>query len=148
MITYNTWSSLTVFCRQIIHEVQDISPEIDLIDWEAHANIHELPAKDLIGTASIAIEEESSHFFRISFTVGVSTFQDEGLFRHRKIIGKLFEGLRPERTLTYFDAEQAAPVSWMKIVDGTSLAPLTNASPRAFQFIQAEAVLDPYQGNS
>lgn len=145
LVAQNAWTSVTVFARQMI---ELYAPEAQLIDWEAFSSIQELPATDLIGPASFGIDERSPEIFDVVFTIGVSTFDDTSLFRHRKLMAQIFEELRPTKTLTVFDAETARPYSWMKIVNGTSLAPVANAQTRAFQFIQAQGLLDPLAGAS
>lgn len=145
MIALNVWTSIIVLCKQMISECGE---DVSLIDWETRSDIHELPATNLLGPATIAIEEQSSNMVQVSFAIGVSTFQDASLFRLRKLIAQVFERLRSQGTITYFDAKTSAPTSWLRIVDGTTMEPMSGAEARSFQFVSASAWLDPMEANS
>lgn len=142
----NLHSSLTVFAQGLIADRQLLYPDvpIEFIDWEAHANIMELPETDLIGLTAITLTEESPHMFQGSFTLGVSSFAtDKNLFRLRSYVGKGFSAMRPECKIPFYDEAAASQIGWLYVVDGTTILPMTKADARPLQFIQAGFVFEP-----
>lgn len=141
----NLHSSLVSFAQTIIEDRKELYPDvlIDFIDWEAHANIHELPDKDLIGLTAVTLTEEDPEMFSGSFTVGISTFaNDKNLFRLRNYVGKAFSEMRPLKRVPLYDAENCLQLGWLHIVDGTTVMPMTKADARPLQFIQCGFVFD------
>ncbi|MCV0350192.1 MAG: hypothetical protein K5863_08955 [Nitratireductor sp.] len=148
MVDYeNVWVSITAYVKQqmdmIVANGLSKVDGIGMIDWEDHANIEELPPKHLVGPASLAVEEESQNIYRVSFTVGLGSFNDQGLFKHRKMITLLSQSLSTGKRMSLFDAATSQPYSWIRLVDGTTVAPMSKSKNRAFQVIQAEALVDP-----
>ncbi|TPJ51672.1 MULTISPECIES: hypothetical protein [unclassified Mesorhizobium] len=147
MAYMNVWTSVAAYVNQQIQMIaaNDITPleSMQMFDWEAHANIEEAPALHLIGPASLAIDELSNGIYSATFVIGVGSFKDDGLFVHRAMVDFLFKSLKSGTRLSVFDSKTEQPYSWLKIVDGTSVAPMTKANTRALQFIQAEALVDP-----
>ena len=146
MITRNIWSSIVVLTKQLIAEMAAEYPnsKIEFIDWEAHANINELPNCDLVGPTAMTITEHSPSLVSVSFAIGVSTYQDDkNLFRHRDYIGRVFERLRPESTFSYFDSEASLVKSVLIATDGTMLSPMTKSESRPWQYVQCECLLQP-----
>lgn len=143
----NVWTSIAAYINQQIQMIaaNGITPEESMLmfDWEDHANIEEAPAKHLIGPASLALDEISNGIYSATFVIGVGSFNEEGLFVHRRMVDFLFKSLKSGTRLSVFDSETEQPYSWLKIVDGTAVAPMTRANTRALQFIQAEALVDP-----
>ncbi|RWP44299.1 MAG: hypothetical protein E5X41_13120 [Mesorhizobium sp.] len=143
----NVWTSVAAYVNQQIQMIiaNGITPanSLQMFDWEAHANIEEAPALHLIGPASLALEESSSGIYHASFVVGVGSFNDEGLFVHRKMVDFLFKSLASGTRMSVFDSETEQPYSWMKVIDGTTVAPMSRSNQRSMQFIQAEGLVDP-----
>ncbi|WP_454287258.1 hypothetical protein [Rhizobium arsenicireducens] len=142
----NLWGSGVNLANEIIDNRRLIYPAstITFIDWEAHANIHELPETDLIGTTAITITEEEPEVFSFSFTLGISTFGDDGnLFRLRNYVGEAFRRLRPGLQIAYCDRITAEQLGWLHIVDGTVVLPMTRADARPLQFVQCQGIIDP-----
>ncbi|MBN9548145.1 MAG: hypothetical protein J0H31_04480 [Alphaproteobacteria bacterium] len=143
----NVWTSIAAYVNQQIQMIaaNGIAPAdmLQMFDWEAHANIEEAPAKHLIGPASLALDEVTDGIYSATFVIGVGSFNDEGLFVHRRMVDLLFKSLKTGTRMSVFDSQTEQPYSWLKIVDGTAVAPMTKANTRALQFIQAEALVDP-----
>ncbi len=143
----NVWASVAAYVNQQIQMIaaNGIAPAdmLEMFDWEAHSNIEEAPAVHLIGPASLALEEVSNGIYHVAFVVGVGSFNDEGLFTHRQMVSHLFKCLQSGTRLSIFDHKTSQPYSWMKLIDGTAAAPMTKATQRALQFIQAEGLVDP-----
>jgi len=148
MIQYeNTWLSITAYIKQqmdmIVANGICLAPEIQMMDWEDQANTEELPAVHLVGPASMALEEESQNIYRVTFTVALGSYDDKGLRKHRRMIDVLAKAFGTGSRITLFDAADERPYGWMKVVDGTTIAPLAKSNTRAFQTIQVEGLVDP-----
>lgn len=145
MIYENLHGSIVAFTNNIIEDRKALHPEgnIDFVDWEAHANIHELPERDLIGTTAIAFTEEEPGVFTGSFTIGVSTYaSDKNLFRLRNYVGEVFRRLRPESKIPFYDRETLEQLGWLYIVNGTTVLPMTKADIRPLQFVQCRIIFE------
>lgn len=147
-MTYmNVWASVAAYVNQQIAMIAangiTSADSMQMFDWEDHANIEEAPAKHLIGPASLALEETSNGIYLATFVIGVGSWSDEGLFVHRQMVDLLFDSLKSGTRLSVFNHKTSEAYSWMKITDGTTVAPMTKSNQRALQFIQAEALIDP-----
>lgn len=142
----NFWGSIVSFCNDVADSRKVLYPTVDIeyIDWEAHANIQELPDADLIGSTAVTFTEEAPEIFSMSFTIGVSTHaSDKSLFRLRNYVGEIFSRLRPGQQIPFYDSVTAAQIGWLNITDGTMVMPMTRADVRPLQFIQCHGVIDP-----
>ena len=146
MIVADVWGSIIKLTNGMILDFKADYPLVDirLIDWEAHANLNELPDADLIGPTALAISEEAPELFRVSFAMGVSTYQtDTNLFRMRDYLGRIFERLRYNRKIDVYDANTAVKKGQLYITDGTTLTPMTRAEVRPFQYVQVDCLSEP-----
>lgn len=146
MIYENLHGSLVNFVNDVIDDRKQAHPgeAIEYIDWEAHANIYELPDVDLIGTTAITFTEDEPEVFSGSFTIGVSTYaSDKNLFRLRNYVGEVFRRLRPGSKVPFYDRETLEQRGWLYIVDGTVVMPMTKADVRPLQFVQCQMVFEP-----
>lgn len=134
----NIWASLVNFCNDVLE-----GKDAQYVDWEAHANLHELPEGDLIGTIAITFTEEAPELFSGSFSIGVSTqTNDVSLFRLRSYVGEVFSKLRPGMQIALFDRESMIQLGWLHVVDGTHVMPMQRADARPLQFVQCNFVFD------
>jgi hypothetical protein len=141
----NVWASLTVFANERITALKDTDPSYDIryIDWES-ANVNELPDSDLIGPTAVTIEDEGQEQISVTFAIGVSTYtSDTNLFRLRRFVGSVFEAMRPEKQINYYNAELAVQRSKFVVTGGTLIAPMTRMDVRPWQFVQAAVLLVP-----
>lgn len=68
---------------------------------------------------------------------------DKNLFRQRDYIARIFERLRPESKITYYDATQATTKSVLIVTDGTMVAPMSKSEARPWQYVQCDCLLQP-----
>ena len=142
----SVWGSITRFSNMLITDLRTINADGDLsfIDWESHANINELPDKDLLGPTAMTITENSSQMFEINFAIAVSTYSsDKNLFRMRSYLAEAFERMRTQKQLKVYDSQTAAALGYMVFIDGTMIAPMSRADVRPWQYVQATALLEP-----
>jgi hypothetical protein len=146
MIYENAWASVVVFAQQLVAEVKALNPGvlIEFCDWDAHANMMELPNADLIGPLSLAVTEHSTDMISVSFAIGVSTYvSDKNLFRQRDYIARAFEKMKAQQKITYYDAQSASQESVLVMTNGTTATPMSKAEVRPWQYVQGEALLVP-----
>lgn len=142
----SVWASLVNFSRGIIAEEKAKYPQvpIEFIDWEAHANIHELPDTDLIGPTALTITEHSPQMFEVNFSIAVSSYEtDKNLFRLRDYLSTAFEKLRPLEQIKIYDSATAQEVGYLIMANGTFMAPMSRAETRPWQYVQATGLLEP-----
>lgn len=144
MMIEDVWASVVKVCQEIIQDVKDIYPDnqVEFVDWEAHANIAELPNCDLIGPTALSLTEQSPGLSDAVFAIAASTYGDDtNLFRQRKIMSMIFERMRPTKQMKIYDAGSALEKGFMVFTDGTTLVPMTRSEARPWQYVQAQALL-------
>ncbi|RWB08784.1 MAG: hypothetical protein EOQ39_18775 [Mesorhizobium sp.] len=144
MVIEDVWVSVVKVCQGIIEDVRDLYPDVQVnfIDWEAHANIAELPNSDLIGPTALAFTEQSPGLSDATFAIAASTYADDtNLFRQRKIMSLIFERMRPMKQMKVYDAGSALEKGFMIFTDGTTLVPMTRSEARPWQYVQGQALL-------
>lgn len=140
----NTWSSIVALCNEFIVQFKAEYPqtEIKLIDWES-ANINELPNADLIGPASLFIRDHGEQI-EVNFAIGVSTYTgDTNLFRHRTMVGAIFDRLIPEMKVDYMESDTVSKTSVLVCTEGTMISPMSKMDTRPWQYVQVSSWLLP-----
>lgn len=132
MIITDAWGSLVRFLK-------DAYPDWTYVDFEDHADLQQIPEVDCIGLAGLgAIAEEGTD--TIAFSVGVSSFNDKNLFRHRAVVADLYEQWRRGGSqVPLLDADTATMKGCLVLTEGLTLAPMSRADMRPFQIITAKA---------
>ena len=142
----SVWGSIVHFSNTLITDLKERRAEgnLSFLDWESHANIHELPDTDLLGPTAFTVLEMSPQMFEITFAIAVSTYSsDKNLFRMRDYLSEAFERMRPNQQIKVFDDRTAQAVGYMIFTDGTMIAPMSRAETRPFQYVQGSALLEP-----
>lgn len=140
------WGSITALTNEIITEMAAAHPEatIQFVDWEAHANIEELPDVDLIGPTALTFMEITPEMWDVNFSIAASTYKsDENLFRMRHYMSHVFERLRPTRQVQIYDDLTAERFGYLVVTDGTGLMPMTRSTTRPWQYVQVNGLLEP-----
>lgn len=123
-------------------------PGCQFLDWDEHANIHELPESDLAGPAGIGMVDEGGGLYSIVFSIGVSTQNDPSLFRLRQMMSELYGLLSPGQQIALYDHEQNAPLSWMIVQSPVAVTPVTRTEVRPLQFIELQATVNPFAAST
>lgn len=116
--------------------------DLEIVDFDAHADDSTLPTKDLLGLSSFSAETDG--FTYVMVLVGVSTYNDFNLVRHREIISALYEKVRPESTHKVYNATTGAVKGFMKVDGGIKLMPISNSNARPLQFIAVAFATDSF----
>jgi len=116
--------------------------QLGFVDWDEHAELHELPSGDLLGIAGCGMTNDEG-LYEVIFGMAASTQNDAGLYRLRKMVSILYGRLRPGENLTLYNSETAEPLTYIQIKSPQSLAPITRAETRPFQALEFIAAIDP-----
>lgn len=143
MIHYNALMSIFKFSRDFIDELagEGVATPTFMF-WDAHSEVHELPSVDLLGPGGFTISVDD-RIHTVTCAIGSCPFEDTNLFRHSKIMSLLYERLQPGEQIQLIDYNTGLPLSWMVIINGTEVMPVTRAETRTYQFIQFSALLNP-----
>lgn len=126
----NFHSSILKFCKDF-----GSANSLSLIDYEAHANIHELPESDLVGPGDFEVINDEGLFY-ITTLIGVSTFNDTNLGKLRRTIDLLFEALKPDTVIPWYYADNASLGGTMKVRGPITVMPvMRQAQNRPLQFV-------------
>lgn len=122
-------------------------PNATYINWDAHAEIEELPSGDLIGLAGVGMAEDEAGIYEIVFGVMIGTEQDENLHRLTRCMSRLRALFVPETRMTVYtvsdDGLSAVPDSWMVTKTPMAITPVSRAEVRPVQALEVRALLDP-----
>lgn len=126
-----------------------LSETSEYVDWDAHAQVSELPTENLlIGPAGFGLTEETTGMYEVVFSFGVSTYNDPNLFILRSVTSKLFGKLKVGQTIPIYDADTAEIISSMVIKTPRGITPVSKAEIRSLQFIELVGLLEPYGASS
>jgi hypothetical protein len=145
------WGSIVKHTQGLITELNTQWPlaSIQFVDWEAHANIEELPDVDLIGPTALTFMEVSPQMYDVNFSIAVSTYKtDENLFRLRSCISKIYESLRPTKQVEIFENGTINSIGYLVCQDGTAILPMSRALTRPWQYVQVNGLLEPALGET
>jgi hypothetical protein len=107
----------------------------DFLDFEAHADIRKLPENDIYGISGHAVVADDGTDNMV-FTIAVSTFGDENLFRMRKAVAQLYEDWKNSGfTIPLFDGETTDKLGSLVVTSGTVVSPVGKAEIRPYQTI-------------
>lgn len=147
----SVWGSIVKHTNNLIIEAKSLYPHatIQFVDWEAHANIEELPDADLIGPTSLVLMEISPQMYDVNFSIAVSTYKsDENLFRLRSYLSLIFNSVRPTKQITVYEAGTLNEIGYIMCQDGTAVLPMSRAVTRPFQYVQVNGLLEPAIGET
>lgn len=129
--------------------VQELPDGAVYVDWDAHAEIHELPSDNLlVGVSGVSLSQEHDQI-EVVFSIGIATQNDPNLFQLRAATSKYYALVRPEQTIDIYDHALVAaggaitPVSWMVVTTPLEILPVNRAEIRNVQFINVSALLNP-----
>lgn len=123
-------------------------PDAEYVNWDAHAQLTELPQADCVGLAGVGLSEDDPKSYEIALGVAVSTWDDPGLYRLRKLMSKLRACFIPETRIQVYDHETAEPNCFMVCVVPLGIMPVGKAETRSVQAMEVRLLLDPGAASS
>jgi hypothetical protein len=131
--------------------IEEMPPELAAVyvDWDAHAEIHELPSDDvLVGLSGVSLDHEYEEI-RVVFGVGLATQNDPNLFKLRALTSHMYGAFFPETRVELYDKADIdaggniTPTDWMILTTPIEILPINRAEIRNVQFINCSALLNP-----
>lgn len=121
-------------CREALME-EGITDEIAFRDLDGHAEDHIIENIDYLFIKDFSGEVDY-HFQSWVFNIGVSTFNDENLFRHHKIVNFILKNFLVTDTIPLYDNETAKRKKGHLIVKGSVMVqPMSKYNTRAVQYL-------------
>lgn len=129
----NFATSLILLCKQFITDAGADLNDPAFVDFDQHSQIDELPKQDLVGSANLHWINDGP-FFTVNCSIGVSTFEDVGLFRHRKMIGYIGDQLKPGMSHALYDTN-GDKIGFLVVQAGVALLPMAKEGTTTLQFL-------------
>lgn len=118
-------------------------PGAEYVNWDAHAQIGELPASDAIGLAGVGLAEDSPGHYEVAVAVALSTWDDQNLIRLTGLVSDFFDLLPIEGRVPVYDPTTADPMSFMVVAGPRSVSPVGKAETRSVQALEFRLLLSP-----
>ena len=123
------------------------------IDWDQHAEIHELDSVDYIGPGAVTLTDDGGDsMLEATVMIGVSSYDDTNLFRQRRYMSRIFDKLRYKadhsNRFALYNADSTTIIGWMIPATPTTASPMERSETRPFQFVQARLLIDPSASRS
>lgn len=109
-------------------------------DWDAHADLQEMPNADLIGMNGFAItDQDRTH--EIVFGVTICTYNDPNVFRLTEFSNEFYKRMRTHKQFPLFDPETASPIGVATFESGTTVTPVARVEVRPTMSISCSALI-------
>lgn len=141
-IYLNVYGSVVKYLRDQIDLIKTYgySDNLDFRDIDGHAEDAVLPNKDFILLKDFSGVFDV-HLNEWAMLVGISTFEDENMFRHRQIMNEMLKALMPTSVINLYDHTSLKPLRGNLVVTSdTTVNPFSKYNTRAVQFILVGAV--------
>jgi hypothetical protein len=135
-------ASLFAFCKTFADDMRlaDVT-DMDLVKWDAHADIEELPEKDVIGPMGLTLDIRGG-LVSGTAAIGIATLNDTNSFRLDAALGRLLNRLLPDSSIYLLDAITGAVYGNIKLKDLVQVLPPERTKTRAARAIAFEFVSD------
>lgn len=128
-------ASLFHFCKLVSDQLAiDGVAQLEVFNFDAHADINDLPNSDVIGVAELQLENDLETQ-ELTCMIGVSTLNDTNLLRMDRIVDFVYANLAPGQMLQVVSANNGSPIGWMKVKRGTAVFAVSKTKVRPLQFI-------------
>lgn len=131
---YNSVVKYLQDCREDIME-KEITNNLEFRDLDGHGEDFIIKNEDYLFIKDFSGEIDDE-FHDWVFNVGVSTFDDENLFRHRAIMNYILNHFLPRTTIPIYKTETGEKKKLLLIVKGSvMLQPFSKYNTRAVQYL-------------
>lgn len=135
---YNSVVRYLQECREDMME-EKISDEINFRDLDGHAEDYIIENKDYLFIKDFSGDVDYQ-FRDWVFNVGVSTFDDDNLFRHRTIVNYMLKKLLPTTKIPLYTTKTGELSGSSLIVTGSVMVqPMSKYNTRAVQYLLVNA---------
>lgn len=119
-----------------------ISTPLTQYNFDAYSEQNTLPAGDFIGIRNYSLRIVDDELVMVTVHFGLSTVNDENLFRLTKLTGNLMTRLLPKMKIPVFDTDPPnSLIGQLILSDGTDASPVYQAQQRPLRFIAVSAGL-------
>ena len=129
------WSTLFSICKAASQNLSSIA-DLEVTNFDAVAEIADLPERDLIGIAELSWRETPLVTIEAQFVC--STWQDSDLFRLTAIVGHIKDVLKTDARFTLFRPDTLTKAGNLVVLEGTEVMPVMRSSKH--RAVQAVAV--------
>lgn len=138
----NLRASTIRLIQDVIAGLPNTGFPIQYMDWDAHADVFELPDADLVGLTGFGATQEG-HFHDFVFGIGIVTYNDENIFRLSEIVDHFYTRCAVQQQFVVYDTNTGERIGIATIFDGTTVNPITRAEVRPAQSVQVTARFVP-----
>lgn len=136
---YNSVVRYLQECREEIIE-NGLTTNIEFRDLDGHGEDHIIENKDYLFIKDFSGEVEN-HFHEWIFNIGISTFEDENLFRHHEILDFMLTKVLPQTVIPLYSTATSKLKGLSLIVRGSVLVqPMAKYNTRAIQYLLVSVV--------
>lgn len=139
----NSLHSMFAFCKTFSQDMISggYSSNLEVFNFDAHADLTSLPTNDLVGLAEFGLVVQEKNF-SIQTMVGISTLDDENLFRLERLVDQLVYRIQPETFVKYYDVTSGLVVGNLKVMPGLEVFPIVKTDIRPLKFVAVELGAD------
>src|SRR5690606_31998613 len=114
----NLYESVQMSLTRLVEDFRaQHMPDAAHVNWDAHANLNELPESDVIGLAGLGLAEDDDKQYEVTFGILMSTYNDATLTRLTRLISRFFAQVAPQTRIQVYsvspDGETALESSWL-----------------------------------
>lgn len=136
---YNSVVRYLQDCREELIE-KGVVTELEFRDLDGHSEDHIIENKDYLFIKDFSGEIED-HFHEWMFNIGISTVEDENLFRHHKILNFMLQKVLPQTVIPLYSTETGKQKGLSLITRGSVLVqPMAKYNTRAIQYLLVSVV--------
>lgn len=134
-IYYCHWQSVLASFQEVVKEIKalGISKDIDVMNIDDFADIHEIPMNDFIILKNFHLDIDEGNV-TIAFNVGVSTYSDANNHRLAQLISYVFGRYMPGKAQNIVD-RNGVRIATVTFTDGTLINYISKSEMRSTQFI-------------
>lgn len=139
-IYYCHWQSVLAGFQEIVKEIKalNISKDIDVMNIDDFADIHEIPMNDFIILKNFHLDVEEGNV-TVAFNVGISTYSDANNHRLAKLISYVFGRYMPGKAQNIVD-KNGIKKGTITFTEGTLINYISKSEMRSTQFITVTAL--------
>lgn len=137
---YCHWQSVFAAFQEVVKEIKaaGISSDIEVMNMDDFADIHEIPMNDFIILRHFNMEDEEGNIY-VSFNIGISTYSDGNNHRLSKLISYVYGRYMPGKAQYIVDKNGDVKAT-MTFTDGTHINYMSKSEMRSTQYITVTAL--------
>lgn len=139
-VYYCHWQSILAGFQEVVKEIKKlgISKDIDVMNIDDFADIHEIPMNDFIILRHFNLDTDEGNI-TVRFNVGISTYSDANNHRLAKLISYVYGRYMPGKAHKIIDEKGEVKAS-ITFTDDTMINFMSKSEMRSTQFITVVAL--------